>query len=203
MCYSYKISLGKKQLEMAFAAILDSDEDIFNGAVSGFTHPRMPIIRNENPKEIELSTWGLIPNFIKDDRNDFWKKTNTLNAKIETLKEKPSYRQSAENRCLVLATEFFEWKHIGKEKYKHRIWTKDEKPFAFAGIYQDDSFTILTTEANELMADIHNSKKRMPVVLRKEEEELWLSGEPLENYHNRKEVELLAQPLDDMPMELF
>lgn len=204
MCYWYAQWLSKKQLEMAFQAMMELDEDIFNpGIYNGFNHPAVAIIKDERPETIQLATWGLVPSFVKGDANDFFKKTNTLNAKIETVKEKNSFRQSADKRCLVLATEFFEWKHIGKGKYKHRIWTKDEKPFAFAGIYQDDTFSILTTEANELMADIHNSKKRMPVILRKEEEKLWLSGEPLEAYHNRKEVELIAQPLDDMPMELF
>lgn len=204
MCYWYAQWLAKKQLEMAFQAIMELDEDIFNpGVYNGFNHPSVAIIKDENPDKIRLATWGLVPSFVKGDANDFFKKTNTLNAKIETLKEKPSFRQSADNRCLVLATEFFEWKHIGKGKYKHRIWTKDEKPFAFAGIYHDDTFSILTTEANELMADIHNSKKRMPVILRKEEEKLWLAGEPMEIYHNRKEVELKAEPLDDLPMELF
>jgi len=204
MCYWYAQWLAKKQLEMAFQAILELDEDILNpGIYNGFNHPAVPIIKDDSSDKIQLAKWGLVPSFVKGDSNDFFKKTNTLNAKIETIKEKNSFRQSADKRCLVLATEFFEWKHIGKGKYKHRIWTKDEKPFAFAGIYQDDTFSILTTEANELMADIHNSKKRMPVILRKDEEKLWLSGEPLEVYHNRKEIELVAEPLDDMPMELF
>lgn len=204
MCYWYAQWLAKKQLEMAYQAIIEMDEDIFNpGVYNGFTHPKVPIIKDTDAKKIELSKWGLVPSFVKGDPFDFWKKTNTLNAMIETVEEKKSYKQSADNRCLVLATEFFEWKHIGKEKIKHRIWTKDGQPFAFAGIYQDDSFTILTTVANELMADIHNSKKRMPVVLRKEEEELWLKGEPFEIYHNRKEVQLLAEPLDNLPLELF
>jgi len=203
MCFFYAQKKSKKELELRFDAFAESDEEIF-GDFNGFAHPFTPIISNENPKLIDHAQWGLVPFFAADDPKTFWSKTNTLNARIEGIENKNSFRNSLDNRCLILASEFYEWKHIGKEKYKHRIYTKDGQPFAFAGLYQPGedhkTFTILTTEANELMAEIHNTKKRMPVVLRKEEEQLWLKGEPMEIYHERKEVELIAEPLDIMPL---
>ena len=208
MCYFFAQLQAVKKLENRFNAFLQSDEELFEQTdYNGFAHPFTPIISNENPKIIEFAQWGLVPWFAKEDPNAFWKKTNTLNAKIEGIEKKKSFSSSIDNRCLIVASEFYEWKHVGKEKIKHRIYTKDGNPFAFAGIYNPigdiKTYTILTTEANELMAEIHNSKKRMPVVLRKEEEQLWLKGEPMEIYHERKEVELIAQPLDNLPLSLF
>src|SRR5690606_7300499 len=93
-------------------------------------------------------------------------------ARIETLEEKPSFRNSIKNRCLIPATNFYEWKWLdekGKKKEKFNIGT-DEELFAFAGLYsvwnnpqngqQMLTYTILTTEANGLMAEIHNNKKK-------------------------------------------
>ena len=209
MCYRYKQGSPKNLVAKRFKLDLEDVGEFTTGELNGFAHPNAPIIIDKYPNQLKMERWGLLPSFVKEP--DAFK-TNTLNAKIETLEE-TVYKNSVNNRCLVIASEFYEWKHIGKEKIKHRIWTADGEPFAFAGIYQPfyDSaedrtiytFTILTTEANELMADIHNSAKRMPVVLKKEEESLWLQGEPTEIYKNRKEVELIAEPLDVMPLELF
>ncbi len=201
-----------KKLEKIFKAMMDDPEEFMTSAeYNGFTHPDTPIITYEDPGKIVNAQWGLVPFFAKDNPKEFWKKSNTLNAKIETVDTKKSFKHSLDNRCLVLATAFYEWKHVGKEKVKHIIYAKDNEPFAFAGLCQPVinngevkfTYTILTTEANELMAEIHNSKKRMPVVLRKEEEQLWLKGESMEIYHNRKEVQLVAEPLDNMPLQLF
>lgn len=203
MCFFYAQKKSKKELELRFDAFVESDEDIF-GDYNGFAHPFASIISDESPKIIEQAQWGLVPFFAENEIAAFRKKTNTLNARIEDIEKKNSFKDSLDNRCLILASEFYEWKHVGKEKIKHRIYTKDEQPFAFAGLYHDigdyKTFTIITTEANELMAEIHNTKKRMPVVLRPEEEQLWLKGEPFSAYHERKEVELIAQPLDIMPL---
>ena len=202
-----------KKLEKMFKAMMEDPENfMISEEYNGFTHPATPIISNKEPGMIVNAQWGLVPFFAKDNAKEFWKKSNTLNAKIETVDTKNSFKHSLDNRCLVLATSFFEWKHVGKEKIKHRIFTKDNEPFAFAGLFNENTdssgntnltYTILTTDANELMTEIHNSKKRMPVVLRKQEEELWLKGEPMEIYHNRSEVELIAEPVDKMPLQLF
>jgi len=149
-----------------------------------------------------LYHWGLIPFWSKDDNI----KRATLNAKVETLSEKPSYRNSTKKRCLVIADGFYEWQWLdpkGKEKQKYLIRAKDQEIFALAGIYshwtdkstgeEKDTFSIVTTEANELMAEIHNNKKRMPIVLRKEDQRRWLLKEDYSAFAFPYEVELHAE----------
>lgn len=177
----------------------NTDFEIPRGEINGFSHPILPIISDVNPNNITEMQWGLIPSWAKD--KSFQK--NTLNCMIETAAEKPSFKNSISKRCLVIADGFYEWKHTmvnGKLiKTKYRITVPENNIFTFAGIFNNwnglDTFTILTTEGNELMAEIHNSKKRMPVVLLKEEEELWLNHEPIQAYAIRKEVELIATPI--------
>lgn len=188
MCYYYRPLTAKGQVD--------------NDFVNGFSHPKMPIIVDQNPNDIILGKWGLVPSWAKDDK-EFLKKSNTLNAMIETAEEKPSYRNYVNNRCLVMAESFKEWKHETIEgklvKTPYEISMPDGKPFAMAGLYSiwnnQITYTILTTAANELMVEIHNTKKRMPVILIPEERKLWLNKEPLEPYWNRMEVELKAIPL--------
>ena len=175
--------------------------------INGFAHPKMPIVKNDGATKLVAGEWGLIPHWAKD-LTLFRKGANTLNAMIETVAEKPSFRDSIKRRCLIPVNEFFEYKWMdkkGKLKVPHSIKVKGQDLFSLAGIYSPfkdpqtgeicDSYTILTTEANTLMADIHNSKKRMPVVLHKDEEELWLNNDSLEHYFCRKEIELEAKSI--------
>lgn len=203
MCYHFKQPKGIQQIAQRFNVDQFDFDDFEDHTFNGFSHPLKMIITDEHPKKIELARWGLLPEYVKDEKKF---KTNTLNARIEDLNE-TLYNKYQKNRCLIIVEEFYEWKHINNITYKHRIFTRDKEPFAFAGIYSNwngtDTFSILMTEANTLMADIHNSAKRMPVVLQREEEQLWLQGEKTELYKNRKEVQLVAEPLDNMPLELF
>ena len=117
-----------------------------------------------------------------------------MNAKIETINEKPSFRQSVNNRCLILVDGFYEWQWLdekGKKKQRYLLALPKDELFCLAGIWNIwvdkstgeiiNTYTILTTEANELMAKIHNSKKRMPVIVNKENEENWLKGLEIKN----------------------
>ncbi len=163
----------------------DEDEYEPSSYLNGFDHPYCPVITNESPNNIQLFQWGLIPSWAKDKKIQ----NSTLNAKVETLEEKPSFRDSISKRCLVLVDGFYEWKWLdgkGKSKEKHLITVSDSKVFAFAGLWNTckdpitglsiNSYTIITTEANELMSEIHNSAKRMPMVLAKGYEKDWLMG---------------------------
>lgn len=104
-----------------------------------------------------------------------------INARAETLAEKPSFKRLiGKRRCLVLADGFYEWRKEGKRKVPLRIVRKDRQPFAFAGLWDSwrnpdanelHSFTIITTEANDLLRPIHD---RMPVILHQTDEQLWL-----------------------------
>jgi putative SOS response-associated peptidase YedK len=184
MCYHSKQTADAQSLEKRFNAKFDTGEYTAQ-RYNGFTFPMTPVITNENSNLIQLYSWGLIPDWSKDHKF----RVNTLNARIETLTEKPSFKSYVKNRCLILANGFYEWKWLdekGKTKQQYEITLSDNSPFAFAGIYSTwidkttgeilNTYSIITTEANELMAEIHNTKKRMPVILTPENEKLWLSG---------------------------
>jgi putative SOS response-associated peptidase YedK len=142
-----------------------------------------PVVIGRPSRILRMMRWGLIPHWARD--KDIGNRL--INARAETLAEKPSFRTPLQRgRCLVLADGFYEWKKAtsGGRKVPMRITLKDGEPFAFAALWDtwkspDDeeeieSFTIVTTEANELMRDIHD---RMPVILPEEEEDRWLSAE--------------------------
>ena len=202
MCYHYKPASKKeaKQLSVRFNAEVKTELTSDPKIINGFTHPEMPVIIDSNISEIVNAKWGLIPGSENDDKA-FYKRLNTLNAKIETVDSSYTYKKYTENRCLILAESFKEWKHetiSGKVVKVPYIITAPGGLFAMAGLYSvwngQPTFTILTAPANELMSQIHNSAKRMPVILLPQEEKLWLGREPLAPYHIRTEVELIASP---------
>lgn len=121
--------------------------------------------------------WGLIPSWAKDRKIG----TKLINARAETIAEKPSFRSAfMKRRCLVPASGFYEWKKLEHGKQPYYIRMLDEKPFAFAGLWEQwrgepegpvDSCTIITTEPNELLRQLHN---RMPVILNPGDYDDWL-----------------------------
>lgn len=204
MCFFYGVNKSKGDIEKAFKAKFDQDGFQPIQEANGFAHPFMPIIVDKRPDIITGANWGLLPTWAKD--TSFQK--NTLNARIETLDEKPSFRNSINNRCLIPASHFFEWHwndEKGKFKQKYQISVDDEDLFVFAGLYsvwnnpQNGqkmlTYTILTTEANELMAEIHNNKKRMPVVLNSEHHNLWLQGDNIKRFGFPYQSNLVANPV--------
>lgn len=139
----------------------------------------LAVITNREPCEMKYFRWGLIPFWAKDPSIG----SRMINAKAETIREKPSFRiPFLKQRCLVPADGFYEWKRAGsKEKIPYRITLADRSPFAMAGIWdrwkdpegrQVYSFAILTTAPNELLSGIHN---RMPVILSRDQEKAWIS----------------------------
>lgn len=186
MCFHSQQSKSATELQHRFKAKFRKIDDYKAGIYNGFTYPRTPIITHKYPDSIELFEWGLIPHWSKDINI----RKNTLNARVESIDEKPSFRDVVSQRCLVLADAFFEWQWLdaaGKQKKKYKIGMSGEEAYAYAGLWSkwEDpttktihlSYTILTTEANLLMAEIHNSKKRMPLIVAKESENAWLNGE--------------------------
>ncbi|GJM63948.1 SOS response-associated peptidase [Persicobacter diffluens] len=153
--------------------------------VSGFRFPNLPVALSEAPTKLNLAAWGLIPSWVKSAEDARAIRSKTLNARSESIFEKASFRDSVgPQRCLIFATGFFEWKLVGKKKFPHFIYCKDQSIFAFGGIYQKSpfseennlsvTFSIVTTPANELMEDIHNTKKRMPLILPFDQTKAWL-----------------------------
>ncbi|MCG3205708.1 MAG: putative SOS response-associated peptidase YedK [Elusimicrobia bacterium] len=136
------------------------------------------VVQEGDKRFLKRMMFGLIPHWAKDPKIGL----HCLNARAETVAEKPSFRDSFKNkRCLVLTDGFFEWAREGKKKTPYRVMMKDHAPYAMAGLWdrwkrpdgkEFETFSIVTTEPNQLVATIHD---RMPVILGQENENLWLA----------------------------
>ena len=196
MCYDLSY-LTKKQID--YAGKYGSKEDIEDIKkrlppmfhVNGFAHERAPVITNKEPDRMQLMEWGLIPNWVKTDYQAIEIRDKTINARAETLLEKPSYKSSVQfRRCVIIVDGFFEHFHFNKKTYPYFIQRRDKKPFAIAGLwdeYKNDhedslyTFTLITTRANKRMSKIHNNPKvisktgpRMPAIIADDRIKDWL-----------------------------
>jgi putative SOS response-associated peptidase YedK len=206
MCYNYSLNTSVKSLESRFNARLIKEIKLPVYHANAFAFGEMPVITNTKPHEIDLHFWGLIPSWIKNDQQAETTKKYTLNAKCETIFDKPSFRTPIlEKRCLIPATGYFEWQHNNKEKIPYHIYIRDAPIFSFAGIWDSyraesgeeiKTFSILTTEADEFNALIHNSKKRMPLIIEETQEKEWLnsnlSKEDIKSLFAKKELKFEA-----------
>ena len=148
-------------------------------------------------RQFKMLRWGLIPSWAKDAKMG----AKLINARAETVAEKPAFRAAfKKRRCLILADGFYEWHTQNGEKQPFYFRLENGEPFAFAGLWEHwekgegepiESCTILTTEANELMRPIH---ERMPVILDSKNYEQWLDPET-------KKIELLQSFLQPYPSE--
>jgi putative SOS response-associated peptidase YedK len=186
MCYTIEIKLTREQLESRFNANLDKHLPYRKQIrASAFTLPVCPVVCADNPSEIKLYTWGLIPFWCKDEAYAREIRLKTFNARAESITEKASYRHLIKSKkCLVPVNGFYEWQARGKEKQPYFIRVRESEAFTLAGLYDQwtnkvtgeilETFTIITTAANPLMEKIHNTKKRMPVILNREDEKAWI-----------------------------
>jgi putative SOS response-associated peptidase YedK len=136
------------------------------------------IINDEGVRQLIQCTWGFIPSWAKEPSIG----NKMINARSETVAEKPAFRSAfKKKRCLVIADGFYEWKTEGKRKFPIYIRLKSKEPFGFAGLYnvwkapdgnQLCTCTIITTEANETVKPIHD---RMPVILPRDAEDMWIN----------------------------
>ena len=176
-------------------------------SVSGFAHPILPILTAQLHNEFQLFQWGLIPKWTPNPDLAKQFSNNNLNSKSETIFEKRSFSNPIKNqRCLIPVTGFFEWRDVNKKKYPYLIKLKDEEIFCLGGIYDEwvnketgeikNTFSIITTSANPLMAKIHNLKLRMPFILPKENETDWLNPDL-----KQEDIQQLMQPLNEKLME--
>lgn len=202
MCFHSKQTKLALEVQSRFNATINNPVEFKPSAhINGFEYPKTPVIIDEKANIITHYQWGLIPSWAKDEEIQKY----TLNARIETAVEKPSFKNSVEHRCLVIANGYYEWQWLdpkGKEKQKYELCLPNEELFAFAGLYDHwvnkstgeiiNTYTILTTEANPLLAEIHNHKKRMPVVLNREDESKWLNHEPINHFAFPYSVDLVA-----------
>lgn len=209
MCYHVSIP-ERKQIDELFDNAVRTDEwDNYYHHLSGFEFKKVPVLTCEDHKRIETFNWGLIPSWIKTEEEAKKSRMNCLNAKSETIFEKPSFRTSVfQRRCLIPINGFYEWREVNKKKYPHFIYLKQQSTFCLAGIYDEwvykdtgeivNTFSIVTTEANPLMAKIHNVKLRMPLIFDKENMYHWI--EP--NLSN-DQITNLMRPFDETKMEAY
>jgi putative SOS response-associated peptidase YedK len=194
MCYN--IAFLTKRLEMYAARYKDSLPPGWQASagiadqplpeyyfVSGFEYPQLPVVTGS---DILNCTWGLIPYWTKDPVTASEIRTKTHNAVGETVFEKPSFRKSiATRRCLLGINGFYEWRLFNKTKYPHLITIEGSEVFSLGCLYDSwtdqttgevrHTFSIITTPANPLMETIHNTKKRMPLIIPPDREKEWVS----------------------------
>ncbi|MFO0946814.1 MAG: SOS response-associated peptidase [Planctomycetota bacterium] len=158
-------------------------------------------IRLNDERHYDQLRWGLVPSWAKD--LSFGAKT--INARSETITEKPAFRNAFQRRrCLIVADGFYEWQKTGKTKQPMYILMKDERPFAFAGLWERwrgdnelvESCTILTTTANSLLNKLHD---RMPVILSSEDYNSWLDPE----CDPQRTLVPLLRPFPDEKMKMY
>ncbi len=157
------------------------------------------LLDEEQHRLLESMRWGLVPHWAKDLRIS----ARLINARSETAAEKPSFRAALKNqRCLVVADGFYEWKNTPDGKAPHWIHFEDRRPFAFAGLWESwkspdretfHSCTILTTRPNTVVAPIHD---RMPVILDPSVYDEWMALEPL----SAQRQEVIFQPFPEVGM---
>src|SRR5664279_3188244 len=186
MCFTVNVNLIKEELENRYGATL-TDPDKYRPSYyyHAFGLPSLPVICSGEPSKIKLLKWGLIPSWTKSrDQADIIR-FKTFNARSESIDTKPSFSSSFRSkRCIIPVKGFFEWQHVGNEKIPWYIYQSENDVLSIAGIYDDwiedntgenlTTFSIITTDANDLMARIHNSGKRMPVILNNSSETRWL-----------------------------
>ncbi|GGJ13860.1 DUF159 family protein [Halobellus salinus] len=198
MCGRYTLTTPAADLEERFGATFeDPPEPRYNCAPG----QSLPVVADDDPGQFTQFNWGLIPSWADDASvgNDL------INARAETVDEKPSFADAFERRrCLVPADGFYEWVSAdGGTKQPHRVALEDDRPFAMAGLWDRwepthtqtglsdfgagggaeqesdaiESFTVVTTDPNSVVSDLHH---RMAVVLDPHEESTWLHGSPAE-----------------------
>lgn len=170
---------------------------------SGFNHPDLPATLSGNSGKIAYLQWGFIPTWVNSAEQAQKLQNISLNARAETMFEKPMFRDAAlHHRCVIWLAGFYEWQHAGKEKIPYFIHLPEGELLGVGGLMSTwnspetgadvQTCSIITTNANELMAEIHNTKKRMPLILPKEARDEWLSADA-----DQVAIEKLLQPFEN------
>jgi putative SOS response-associated peptidase YedK len=210
MCYN--ITILNPEYFKHYESILSFDQTEKIEPVyyrNAFSLPNHPVIPNIKPYRISEFNWGLIPFWIKTSVDAENIRVKTMNARAETIFEKPSYRFAImKRRCLIPADGFYEWRYYNGRNYPYYIHMKNHDVFSLAGIWElwtnaetkenISTFSIITCKANELLKKIHNKKKRMPVILPKEKEQIYLQQDLSKNG-----IKELLIPIDQSLLEAY
>ena len=187
MCFTVNVNIIKEELEKRFNTSFIDHE---NFRPSYYYHanslPELPVAGHfDRVFNIRLLKWGLIPGWTEGEEEAQKIRFMTFNARAETLATKSSYKYSLRSRrCLIPVRGFFEWQHKGGTKIPWYIYPVHSDIMLLAGLYDTwknpggnesiNTFTIVTTQSNNLLSEIHNTKKRMPLILEEEKAEKWL-----------------------------
>jgi putative SOS response-associated peptidase YedK len=208
MCYNYSLTVFPNKDD--YNAILKKEDKFENRyIVNSFDNQKMPVITNKNPNYFQFFYWGLIPYWIKNIEDSEKIRLKTINARSESIFNKPSFKRSIRlKRCLIPADGFFEWRYVNGINYPYYIRLKNHKIFSFAGLWDEwrnpinneivHSYSIITCKSNKLLSKIHNKKKRMPVILSKVNEKNWLNQKLNDN-----EIRKYLIPFSDEKMEAY
>jgi putative SOS response-associated peptidase YedK len=202
MCGRYAVFAGKEKIQEVFGVTAD-DPGLFEPNFNATPGSMLPVVLlgKARVKRIGPLRWGLIPGWADDTSVGY----SMINARSETLLEKPSFKKPFQRqRCIVPASGFYEWQKLGKAKIPYYIRTLDQEVMGFAGLFdkwEKDgqtvfSFTIITTAANDLLAPLH---ERMPVILRKRDYDDWL--DPL--FDDLSVLQELMKPYPTERMSLY
>ncbi|WP_066293870.1 SOS response-associated peptidase [Bacillus sp. FJAT-29937] len=204
MCGRFTLTASFEQIIDRFDIEQFMEEDLFSPSYNvAPSQSVLSVINDGSKNRLGFLRWGLIPSWAKDEKIGY----KMINARAETLNEKPSFRHAYKNRrCLVIADSFYEWKrHDDKTKTPMRIKLKSDQLFAMAGLWEQwkspqgkSVFTcsVITTTPNELVKDIHD---RMPVILNPEDEKIWLNRTITDTAY----LDQLLKPLDKELMETY
>jgi putative SOS response-associated peptidase YedK len=154
----------------------------------------MPVVIKEIETEnyyVSEMSWGLVLSWQKNGKD-----IKLINSRSDTLMTKPSFKRKLEfQRCLIPATGFYEWDHIKGKRLPYYFSLKNKAMFSFAGIYEKDTYSIITTDANDIVCTVHN---RMPVIISREDETKWLSPDI-----NDEEIYNLLLPFPEDKMKAY
>lgn len=198
MCGRYSFAQLSEEVEKRFKIHVDGNTYVAKYNVA--PGQKQAVITNQNPGELSFHYWGLLPPWARDLSVAY----KMINARGETIHEKPAFRSAFKTkRCLIPADGFYEWKKQNREKIPHYIRLKTREMFAFAGLWESwkdaegherRTFSIITTQANEVMKDIHH---RMPVILPSSLEIEWLENS------NPEDLKKMIASFDSAKMEAF
>lgn len=204
MCGRFTLIANLTDIINRFGIEASIEEELYNVSYNiAPSNPVLSVINDGTKNRLGYLRWGLIPSWAKDEKIGY----KMINARAETLTEKPSFRAAYQKRrCLILADSFYEWKRKDNNtKIPMRIKLKSDELFAMAGLWEKwkspegksiFTCTIITTEANGLIKDIH---ERMPVILKPEDEMTWLN--PF--IYDANELNHLLKPLAEEGMETY
>ena len=208
-----KAELTEMRWYQRFLSAYDNDGAYERYYENAFDYFPTHVLTAGEPDKFKMFRWGLVPFWQKDEAKAMKDRLNTVNCIHEEMWEKASFRDAIKNgqRCLIPVTGFFEWRWLdeaGSIKVPYYVTFRDQKLRSMAGLYSRwknpingeyyYSYTILTCAANAIMEYVHNSKKRMPVFIDKENEKEWLNRDL-----NKDDVMDLCKPYQDPAMRAY